>query len=104
MNKTSRGFWGRARGTTLLLLSGTMTFQFGISACRDLTQFLNPCETVFPGSSAPGGGICDEEELDRLNGPIPDFQNDPTCTIPYLCSPDPPFGTFGPGPRPSGPP
>ena len=63
MNKTSRGFFGRARAATLLLLSGTMTFQFGISACRNLTQFLNPCETVFPGSDAPGGGICDEEEL-----------------------------------------
>ncbi len=98
MNKTNRGFFGRARAGTLLLLSGTMTFQFGISACRGLTQFLNPCETVFP------AGICSEQDLDRLNGPIPDFQNDPTCTIPFLCSPDPPFGTFGPGPRPSGPP
>ncbi len=104
MNMTSRGFFGRARATTLLLLSGTMTFQFGISACRNLTQFLNPCETVFPGSDAPGGGICDEEDLDRLNGTIPDFQNDPTCSIPFACSDDPPFGSFGPGPRPSGPP
>ena len=104
MNKTSRGLWARTRAASFLLLSGTVTFQFGISACRGVAQFFNPCETVFPGSDAPGGGICDEEELDRLNGPIPDFRNDPTCTIPYLCSPDPPFGTFRPGPRPSGPP
>ncbi len=104
MNMTNRGFFRRARAATLLLLSGTMTFQFGISACRELTQFLNPCETVFPGSGGLGGGICDEEDLDRLNGPIPDFQNDPTCTIPFACSDDPPFGSFGPGPRPSGPP
>ncbi len=98
MNKTNRGFFGRTRAATLLLLSGTMTFQFGISACRELTRFMNPCETVFPGD------ICTVQDLERLNGPIPDFQNDPTCTIPYLCSPDPPFGTWGPGPRPSGPP
>ncbi len=104
MNKTKRGFIGRVRAGTLLLLSGTMTFQFGIGACQDLTQFFNPCETVFPGSDAPGGGICDEEDLDLLNGTIPDFQNDPTCSIPFACSDDPPFGSFGPGPRPSGPP
>lgn len=98
MNKKNRGFFSRARAGTLLLVSGTMTFQFGIGACRELTQFLNPCETVFPGT------ICNEEDLDRLNGTIPDYQNDPTCTIPYACSDDPPFGSFGPGPRPSGPP
>lgn len=98
MNKTTRGFFGRARAATLLLLSGTMTFQFGIGACTELSQFLNPCGTVFPDD------ICTVQDLERLSGPIPDFQNDPTCTIPYLCSDDPPFGTFGPGPRPSGPP
>ena len=98
MNKTNRGFFRRARAGTLLLLSGAMMFQFGIGACSGLAQFLNPCETVFPAD------VCTVQDFERLNGPIPDFQNDPTCTIPFLCSPDPPFGTFGPGPRPSGPP
>ena len=84
----------RFRALGFLVLSGSMMFQLGIGACRDVTEFLNPCGTVF--------AFCDAQDLDFLNRTIPDFEDDPTCTIPYACG-DPPFGT-GPGPRPPGPP
>ena len=84
----------RVRMSGLLLLTGSITFQFGIGACRGLTEFFNPCGTVF--------AFCDAEDVDFLNRTIPDFEDDPTCTIPFACG-DSPFGS-GPGPRPSGPP
>lgn len=84
----------RSRSLGLVVLSGSMMFQFGIGACRGVTEFLNPCGTVF--------SFCDAEDLDFLNRTIPDFEDDPTCTIPFACG-DAPFGT-GPGPRPPGPP
>lgn len=88
----------RLQAAGLLLAAGAMPLQFlPIGGCRELTEFINPCGTVF--------AFCDAVDLDFLNRTIPDFQDDPTCTIPFACSPDPIFGnTFGPGPRPSGPP
>lgn len=89
-------FWDRRRSAKLaaMLLSGGITFQYGIGVCRDLTWYANPCGNVF--------AFCTEEELDRLNNPIPDYENDPSCTIPGACG-EQPFPT-GPGPRPGGPP
>ncbi len=82
----------RTAGT--LLLTGAAIFQFGLGACADLTAFLNPCGTLLAN--------CTAEELDTLRFSVPDFQNDPSCTIPGACG-DFPFGS-GPGPRPQGSP
>ncbi len=84
----------RFRTAGLMILSGSMTFQFGVGACRGLTEFFNPCGTVF--------AFCAAEDVDFLNRTIPDFEDDPSCTIPFACG-DLPFGS-GPGPRPPGPP
>lgn len=84
----------RLAKTSMLFLSGAATFQYGIGSCRGVTDFLNPCGSIF--------AFCTAEELDRMNNPIPDYENDPSCTIPGACG-DQPFPT-GPGPRPGGPP
>jgi len=83
----------RIRAAGMLILTGAVTFQFGIGACRELTEIMNPCGTVF--------SFCSPEDLDFLNRDIPDFENDPTCTIYGACG-DTPYPP-GPGPRPQGP-
>ncbi len=85
----------RIQAAGLLLATASVPFQLlPVGGCRELTEFLNPCGSVF--------AFCEAEDLDFLNRTIPDFQDDPSCTIPFACG-DPPFGT-GPGSRPSGPP
>jgi hypothetical protein len=86
----------------VLLASGGFVFQFGIGACIELSNYLNPCGTIL--------AICTQQDLDNLNHTIPDFNYDPSCTIPGECGALP-FENFsgglfgsGPGVRPQGPP
>ena len=84
----------RVLRVALLIGSGAMVFQFGLGACVELANFINPCTTVL--------ALCDQQDLDFLTHTIPDFEFDPSCTIPGQCG-DLPFedfsgGLFGTGP------
>ncbi len=81
----------RTRFAATFLIAGSFLPQFLGFSCNDLQDLLNPCIVL---------ATCTPEEFDILNNPIPDFENDPSCTIPGACG-DPPFPT-GPGPRPDG--
>jgi len=89
----------RMRRFGVLIMLGGFVFQFGIGACDNLARLANPFGTVLTGSPL----LVDVSE-------IPDFTNDPSCTIPYACG-EPPYGSVssgvagtGPGPRAEGPP
>lgn len=44
-------------------------------SCETVATTLNPCGTIF--------GFCDPTDIDRMFADIPDYELDPTCTIPY---------------------
>ena len=79
-------------------------------SCETIVTTVNPCGTIF--------GFCDPTDIDRIFADFPDFDLDPTCSIPFFgldaggqqgggggqqnlgtCSPAPIF-PFTPGPRP----
>ena len=78
-------------------------------SCETTLTTLNPCGSVL--------GFCNAIDIDRLFGDIPDFELDPSCSIPFFgldpdqgggggggqnvgtCSTVPIF-PFTPGPRP----
>lgn len=76
-------------------------------SCETTLTTLNPCGSIF--------GFCNPQDIDRLFADIPDFDLDPTCTIPFfgldnpaqgggqggagICSNTPIF-PFTPGARP----
>ena len=74
---------------------GSTVFQFGfLPSCQGLLRTINPCSFL---------GFCLEQDIDLLTaGTLPDFEIDPTCTIPFATGP----GCAGfpilptPGPRP----
>ncbi len=84
---------------------GTGTAFLGIPSCEGVLTTFNPCGTVL--------AFCTAEELDALFSPIPNYNLDPTCSIPYFgldpansgvigtCSPVNVYNTT-PGPRPQG--
>ena len=84
-----------------LLLAGTA---FQIPSCQSLLTTVNPCGTIF--------SFCEPYELDALLGDVPDWELDPTCTVPYYGMYGDSPGTCGtdmvypetPGPRPQGQP
>ena len=86
----------RTRRAVVSLLAGATVLQFGfLDSCTGILTVFNPCGTVF--------GFCEQEDLDLLlAGNIPDWDLDPTCTIPYAvgngCAGGPIWPT--PGPRP----
>ncbi len=86
-------FW---RATVLSFAVGASLLQFGfLPSCRGVLSVINPCGTIF--------GFCSQEDLDLiLSDSIPNFNLDPTCTIPFAtgngCAGGPILPT--PGPRP----
>jgi len=56
-------------------VSGGIVF-FSIPSCEAILTTVNPCGTVFE--------FCDANDIELLFADIPDFDLDPTCTIPYL--------------------
>ena len=78
-------------------------------SCETVATTVNPCGSIF--------GFCDPTDVDRLFADIPDWDLDPSCSIPYygldatgaggggggqglgVCSPTPIY-PFTPGPRP----
>lgn len=87
---------GVLRRVIVSLALGTSVLQLGfLPDCTGLLRVFNPCGSIF--------GFCQPEDLDlMLADSIPDFNLDPTCTIPYAtgngCAGRPIFPT--PGPRP----
>ena len=77
-------------------------------SCETVATTVNPCGSIF--------GFCDPTDVDRLFADIPDWDLDPSCSVPYygldgggvggggaqglgVCSPTPVY-PFTPGPRP----
>lgn len=74
-----------------------------IPSCGPLLTTVNPCGTIF--------AFCNARAVDEIFGTIPDYNLDPTCTIPfYSLDQGMPGGPCGgvevypntPGPRPPG--
>ncbi|MHC4066650.1 MAG: hypothetical protein ACYSUI_19415 [Planctomycetota bacterium] len=97
--------------TGLAVLTGC-TFASGLlPSCETALTTVNPCGSIL--------GFCDPTDIDLLFADVPDFELDPTCTIPYfdetlfegggggggqqqnlgICAGGPIF-PFTPGPRP----
>ena len=79
-----------------------------LPSCETVATTVNPCGTIF--------GFCDPIDVDLMFADIPDFDLDPSCTIPYYgingdqtggggggqtgqCAQSPVY-PFTPGPRP----
>ena len=80
-----RRFW-----TTLAVLSGC-TFQYGwIPSCQGALTTVNPCGTIL---------TCLPEDIDLIFSDIPNWDLDPTCTIPGFGfgAPDTPVPTSASG-------
>ena len=53
------------------------TFATGLlPSCETALTTVNPCGSVF--------GFCDPQDLDLLFADVPDYDLDPSCTIPYF--------------------
>lgn len=77
------------------VMSGSAMMQLGfLPSCKGILTTFNPCGSVF--------GFCQEEDIDLLFADIPDFDLDPTCTIPFATGPGCAGGPIlpNPGPRP----
>jgi hypothetical protein len=70
-------------------LSCTVTQLGFLPSCEGLLTTFNPCGTIF--------GFCTERDVDLFFADVPDFDLDPTCTVPFACG-DPILPN--PGPRP----
>ena len=44
-------------------------------SCKTALTTVNPCGTIF--------GFCEPTDIDRMFADIPDYDLDPSCTIPY---------------------
>ena len=64
-------------GVMSAVLSGSTMFQLGfLPSCETLATVFNPCGTIL--------GFCEQADLDLLFADgIPDYELDPTCTIPF---------------------
>ncbi len=47
-----------------------------LPSCEAVLTTVNPCATVFE--------FCDANDIELLFADVPDFDLDPTCTIPFL--------------------
>jgi hypothetical protein len=95
---------GLRRTLVGLAILTTGTAFLNLPSCSGTLTTFNPCGTVF--------SFCTAEELDALFSPIPNFNLDPTCSIPYFgldpanqgvigtCAPVNVYNTT-PGPRPA---
>lgn len=69
--------------------------QFGfLPSCETLLTTINPCGNIL--------GFCTEEDIDLLFADVPDYDLDPTCTIPFATGGGCAGGAIlpNPGPRP----
>ena len=73
---------------------GAMLYGSFLPSCESLLTTFNPCGTLL--------GFCAEEDIDLLFATIPDFDLDPTCTIPFATGNGCAGGPIlpNPGPRP----
>lgn len=68
-----------------LLLAGALTGSVGQLGCiQKITHNFNPCGTILN---------CDAAEYDLMMNDFPDWNLDPTCTIPGQCGGVFPFNT-----------
>ncbi len=60
-----------------------------LPSCETAVTTLNPCGSIF--------GFCDPTDIDRMFGSVPDFNLDPSCTIPFYGVDNPQGGGGGGG-------
>ena len=105
MLKLSGTMKGRLLALSAMVVVGCNLALF--PSCKTVATTVNPCGSIF--------GFCDPTDVDRLFADIPDYDLDPTCTIPYYgldaggggaggqglgqCSTTPVY-PYTPGPRP----
>jgi hypothetical protein len=63
----------RALAAFAVLAMGTA---FQLPSCKGLLTTVNPCGTIF--------AFCTPEQLDLVFADIPDYDLDPTCSIPFF--------------------
>ena len=111
MTNRSKKTYHRAVIAMAVLSSGTAMAAI-FPSCETIATTVNPCGTIF--------GFCSPSDVDLMFGSVPDFDIDPTCTVPLfgvnnpqgggggggaggqnlgICSTTPIF-PFTPGPRP----
>jgi hypothetical protein len=74
VSKTTRSF-RRSYLKLAAVLGGGICLGTPIPSCETVLTTVNPCGTVF--------AFCDPQDVDVLFATIPDFELDPTCTIPF---------------------
>lgn len=61
-----------------------------LPSCEGLLTTINPCGTIL--------NFCTQEDIDLLFADVPDYDLDPTCTIPFATGPDCAGGPIFPTP------
>jgi hypothetical protein len=84
MNKRRQGIRGWLKLACLLATPGFMLAQFSgtCSKLANLTQWVDPCGTVF--------ADCFPGQFQLYASDVPNYDLDPTCTIPGGCLPNGP--------------
>lgn len=87
--RSTRRCWMR------VLLPALIGIQFGfLPSCKGILTTFNPCGNIF--------AFCSEADIDLLFASVPDFNLDPTCTIPFAtgggCAGGPILPNPGPNP------
>ncbi len=94
--------------TLAVMASGSVSASGFLPSCETTLTTLNPCGSIF--------GFCDPTDVPLMFADIPDYELDPTCSIPYFginnqgtggggggqtgtCATEPIY-PFTPGPRP----
>ena len=82
---------GRMKRRTLIALAVLLTGNLAglLPSCETTLTTFNPCGSIF--------GFCEPHDVELLFADIPDYELDPTCTIPYfgINNPDATGGTGG---------
>ena len=82
--------WKKHRVLVGLAVLTGCTFGSGLlPSCETALTTVNPCGSIF--------GFCEPTDMDLLFADVPDFELDPTCTIPYYGFGDPGGGGGGGG-------
>lgn len=69
-------FKRRVQMGLLTSLGGVVVVLGFLPSCETVLTTANPCGTVF--------AFCDPYEIEQIFADLPDFEADPTCTIPFF--------------------
>ena len=91
MERGPRKTKGRTFISLAVLLTGSLAVSGLLPSCETALTTFNPCGSIF--------GFCEPQDIDLMFADIPDYDLDPSCTIPYfgINNPDAPGGGGGAG-------